>query len=143
MVSKKSTTCIVLVLLLPFLSVAQTGTHSFGVPLTGKVIDGTTKQPIHAATVALLRKDSSVAMEVISQPDGDFTLKNLPEAPCILQITVIGYQTITKTIPPGHRTVPLNMGTFRLTPAATQMQTIAVVARRPVFRTEIDKKVFN
>ncbi|HXB05913.1 MAG TPA: TonB-dependent receptor [Puia sp.] len=145
MISKKSTTYIVLVLLLPFLSVAQTGSHPSGVPLTGKVIDGTTKQPIHAATIALLRKDSSVAAEVISQPDGDFTLKNLPEAPCILQISVVGYQTVTRAIPAGHRTagVPFNTGTIRLTPFATQMQSVAVVARRPVFRTEIDKKVFN
>ncbi|HLZ88149.1 MAG TPA: outer membrane beta-barrel family protein, partial [Puia sp.] len=75
----------------------------------------------------------------------DFTLKNLPEGPCILQISVVGYQTVTRMIPAGHRTagVPFNTGTIRLTPAATQMQVVAVVARRPAFRTEIDKKVFN
>ena len=123
------------ILLLPFFSIAQT--------LTGKVVDATTKQPIHAATVSILRKDSSVLASVISQSGGDFTMKSLPATSCILQITVVGYQTITKTIPAGHRAAPTSLGVLRLTPAAVQMQTVAVVARRPVFRTEVDKKVFN
>ena len=130
---------------LPFFSVAQTHPQSAGAQLTGKVIDGQTKQPIHAATVALLRKDSSVAAEVISKTDGEFALKGLPESSAILQISVIGYQTITRVIPAGHRTpgVPVVIGAIKLTPAATQMQAVAVVARRPVFRTEVDKKVFD
>jgi outer membrane receptor protein involved in Fe transport len=130
---------------LPFFSVAQTHPQPAGVQLTGKVIDGQTKQPIHAATVALLRKDSSIASEVISKPDGEFSMKGLPESSCILQISVVGYQTVTRTIPAGHRTagVPLNLGILRLTPAAAQMQAVSVVARKPVFRTEVDKKVFD
>jgi len=131
--------------LLPFFSVAQTHPQPAGAQLTGKVIDGQTKQPIHAASVALLRKDSSIAAEVISKSDGEFALKGLPESSAILQISVVGYETITRIIPAGHRTpgVPVVIGTIRLTPAATQMQTVAVVARRPVFRTEVDKKIFD
>lgn len=131
--------------LFPFVSIAQTHPHPAGVILTGKVIDGQTKQPIHAATVALLRRDSSIAAQVISQPDGSFTVKDLPDAPIILQISVVGYQPFTKLIPGAHRIAgtPVNTGTILLTPAAAQMQAVAVVARRPAFRTEIDKKVFN
>jgi outer membrane receptor protein involved in Fe transport len=130
---------------LPFFSVAQTHPQPAPPQLTGKVIDGQTKQPIHAATVALLRKDSTVAAEVISKPDGEFALRGLSESSAILQISVVGYQTITRNIPAGHRTpgAPVNFGILRLTPAAAQMQAIAVVARRPVFRTEVDKKVFD
>ncbi|GGA88248.1 outer membrane beta-barrel family protein [Puia dinghuensis] len=135
-----------LLIFFPFFAVAQVRPqqHSLST-LTGKVIDGDTKQPIQSATIVLLRKDSSVAAQVISQPDGDFTLKNLPEDPYILQITVVGYQPIYRPIPGGHRTAgtPLNTGTIRLKPVAAQMQEVAVVAQRPVFRTEIDKKVFN
>jgi hypothetical protein len=130
---------------LPFFVVAQSRPQPAAPQLTGKVIDGQTKQPIHAATISILRKDSSVATSVISRSDGDFALKGLPETSCILQISVVGYQTVTRVIPAGHRTpgVPLSTGTIRLTPAATQMQAVAVVARRPVFRTEVDKKVFD
>src|SRR5579871_4810750 len=134
-----------LTILLPILAVAQTKPHATGAALTGKIIDGDSKQPIHAATVALLRKDSTVAAEVISQPNGEFSLRNLPETPSILQISVVGYQPFTKAIAGGHRSpgVPVNIGVIKLTPQAAQMQTVAVVARRPAFRTEIDKKTFD
>lgn len=129
----------------PLISVAQTHPQPTGAQLTGTVIDGQTKQPIHAATVALLRKDSSVAAEVISKADGEFAVKGLSESSAILQISVVGYKTVTRIIPAGHRTpgVPLSLGILRLSPEARQMQAVAVVARRPVFKTEIDKKVFN
>ncbi len=135
----------ILLFLFPFIAVAQSKPIGGGSLLTGKVIDGESKLPIHAATIALLRKDSSVAAQVISKPDGDFTLNNLPEAPSILRISVIGYQPFTRSIPAGHRTVgiPLNTGTIRLTPVAIQMQTAVVVGQRQVFRTEVDKKIFN
>src|ERR1700733_15043248 len=143
--NSKTLHSIVLMLVLPILSIAQPKPHSAAPALTGKVIDGDTKQPIHAATIVLLRKDSTIAAEVISQPDGDFTLKNLPEAPCILQISVVGYQPFYRPIAGGHRVtgVPLNTGTIRLIPFAAQIQTVTVVANRPAFRTEIDKKIFN
>ena len=134
-----------LLLLLPLITLAQTKPHPGTPTLTGKVIDGETKQPIHAATVILLRKDSSVAAQVISQPDGSFTLKNLPDGPATLKITVVGYQAFARAVAGAHRTAgtALNTGTIALKPAAAQMQTVMVVVQRPVMRTEIDKKVFN
>ena len=65
-----------LLFLLPFFAVAQLKPHPGSTILSGKIIDGKTKQPIPTATVTLLRKDSSVAARVISQADGDFTLRN-------------------------------------------------------------------
>jgi len=133
----------ILLFFLPIMAEAQqTKPHSGGATLTGKVIDGDTKQPIHAATVEVLRKDSSVAAEVISQTDGSFTLKNLPSALVTVKISVVGYKTFTRTIGVVNG-APQNAGTVKLSPVATQMQEVAVVARRPVFRTEVDKKVFD
>jgi iron complex outermembrane receptor protein len=135
-----------LLFLFPFFAVAQTKPlHPGSATLSGKVVDGQTKQPIHAATVILMHKDSSVASEVISQPDGEFTLKNLPEDPTILEISVVGYQPFYRNMPGGHRTgsAPISAGTIRLSSVTAQLETATVVAQRPVFRNEIDKKVFN
>jgi iron complex outermembrane recepter protein len=133
-----------LLFFLPIIAGAQTKSpaHPAGPILTGTIIDGETKQPIHAATVVLKRKDSTVAAEVISQPDGDFTLKNLPEAPCVLEITIVGYKPFFRTVT-GHGGAPVSTGIIKLTPVATQMQEVAVVAHRPIFKTEVDKKVFD
>src|SRR5882757_1407487 len=121
----------------PFYSIAQNKAS-----LTGKVIDGQTKQPIHAATVLLLHKDSTVAAEVMSRPDGSFTLNGLPEAVSKLQISVVGYQPFSQTIPGGHRTagVPVSMGVIQLKAMPVQMQTVTVVGNRSLLKTEIDKK---
>jgi len=134
-----------LLLLFPFTGIAQNKPGPINPILQGKIIDGQTRQPIPSATIIVLHKDSSVATQTISQADGDFTLKNMPEDPYILEISVVGYQTFSKTVPGGHRVAgaPLNTGTIRLTPVAAQMQTAVVTASRPVFRNEIDKKVFN
>ena len=102
------------------------------------------KQPIPSATITILRKDSTVAAQTISKPDGSFTLTNLPEDPYILSISVIGYQPFSRNIPGGHHTgVPFNTGAIHLTAAAAQMQAVVVVRSRPVFRTEVDKKIFS
>jgi len=113
-----------------------------GSVLTGKVTDG--KQPIPSATITILRKDSTVAARTMSKPDGSFMLSNLPEDPYILSISVVGYQPFSRNIPAGqHPGTPFNAGAIRLSTAASQMQAVTVVRSRPVFRTEIDKKVFN
>ena len=136
-----------LLLLFPFFAVAQTQTNPQPGPstLSGKIIDGQTKQPIPSATITLLRKDSSVAAHVISAPDGDFTLKNLPESPTILEVSVVGYEPVYRQIAGGHHPPggTMSTGTIRLTSTAAQMTTAVVVAQRPIFKTEIDKKVFN
>jgi iron complex outermembrane receptor protein len=116
--------------------------HPGGAILTGKVTDG--KQPIPSATITILRKDSTVAARTISKPDGSFTLSNLPEDPYILSISVVGYQPFSRNIPADHHSgVPFNAGAIHLNATASQLQTAVVVGSRPVFRTEVDKKVFN
>jgi iron complex outermembrane recepter protein len=129
----------------PLITFAQVR-HSSAPPvtpsITGKVTDG--KQPISSATVTVLRRDSTVAARTMSKPDGSFTLSNLPEDPYILSISVIGYQPFSRSIPAGdHPVAPYNAGAIRLTATAAQMATVTVVGSRPVFRTEIDKKVFS
>jgi iron complex outermembrane receptor protein len=133
-------------LIIPSFAVAQTKPlHPGSTTLSGKVIDGQTKEPIHAATVILMHKDSSVASEVISQPDGEFTLKNLPEDPSILEISVVGYAPYFRNLTGGRKPdgTPVSTGTIRLMAVTAQLQTATVVAQRPVFKNEIDKKVFN
>ena len=116
--------------------------HPRGTIVTGKVTDG--KLPIQSATITILRKDSTIAAQTISRSDGSFIVSNLPEDPYILSISVVGYQPFSRNIPAGHHPgAAFNAGAIRLTATASQMQAAMVVRSRPVFRTEVDKKVFN
>jgi len=135
----------------PLLSIAQTRSHSAGISasqrgssaLTGKVSDG--KQAVGYATVTLMRKDSSVIRQIVSNSDGSFTLSNLPDASYILTISAVGFKTASRVIPPGHHpaAAPYSIGTIRLSADSRQLEVATVVRARPPFRTEVDKKVFN
>ncbi|MBS1605640.1 MAG: TonB-dependent receptor [Bacteroidetes bacterium] len=131
---------LILYLFLPLFGLAQNK-----VGLTGKIVDGQTRQPIHAATITLLHKDSSSAEQVISRPDGTFIVAGIPSSAVSIRVSVVGYQPFVQAIPAGQRAAgaTVNMGTIRLKIASAQMQTVTVVATRNPLRTEIDRRVFN
>ena len=126
----------------PFLALAQTGgSHS---SLSGKVVDASTSRPVHAATVSLLRKDSSLLAGTASLADGSFVIETpaKAEGPLLLRISAIGYLAYITEIPAGHKSGS-NPGIIRLKPEASQLQTVVVIGEKSAFKTEIDKKVFN
>ena len=131
---------LVLILSLPLFALAQ---NKGG--LTGKIVDGQTRQPIHAATITLLHKDSTSAGQLISRPDGTFTLGSIPATAEAIRVSVVGYQPFVQAIPAGQRTAgaTVNMGTIRMKLAEAKLQTVTVVATRNPLRTEIDRRVFN
>jgi iron complex outermembrane receptor protein len=131
--------------LCPLFAIAQNRSHTEESILTGKVIDGETRQPIPSATIILLHQDSSVVTETISHPDGGFALRELPEDLYILRISAVGYRSFSRTIDGSRHEggTPFNAGTLRLTPLPAQMQSVTVVGARSAFKTEIDKKIFN
>jgi iron complex outermembrane receptor protein len=133
-------TTLFLLFFLPFFGLAQSRET-----LTGKIVDGQTRQPIHAATVTLLRSDSSNAAQTITRPDGTFTISNAPASIVSVRVSMVGYQSFVQAIPGGQRAAgaPVNIGTIRLKMASAQMQTVTVVASRNPLRTEIDRRVFN
>jgi len=131
---------LVLIFFLPLFALAQNRAA-----LTGKIVDAQTKQPIHAATITLLHKDSSSAGQLISRPDGTFLLGNIPATAESIRVSVVGYQPFVQAIPAGQRAAgaTVNMGTIRLKVAEARLQTVTVVASRNPLRTEIDRRVFN
>lgn len=135
----------ILFFLFPLFAAAQTRPHASGPSiLSGKIIDSKTKQPIPTATVALLRRDSSVVAQVISREDGGFRLRDESQSPMILEVSVVGYDPVYRQIPARHPAgMPVNVGTIRLASVVSQMASAVVVAQRPIFKSEIDKKVFN
>jgi iron complex outermembrane recepter protein len=134
-----------LLFLCPMFAVAQIRSHPDESTLTGKIIDGETRQPVPSATIVLLRQDSTVVSEVISRADGGFSLKDLPEDLYILRVSAVGYQSISKSFDGSRHEggAPFNAGTIRLKPVPKQMQAVTVVGTRNVLKTEIDKKIFD
>ncbi|WP_343702848.1 TonB-dependent receptor [Chitinophaga sp.] len=110
----------------------------------GKLVDGQTKKGVEYASVALLRqKDSSVVTGMLSKPNGDFNLENLPFGPFLLRINFMGYNTIYKKVSVTPQAMSQDLGNIRMEPNAKALAEVEVTGQRSAFQMNIDKKVFN
>ena len=76
-------------LLFLFISVA-----SFAGTIKGKVLDSKTGEPITGAVVTIAKTN----YKTVSGLDGSFVFKNLPDGDYTISITMISYESKTKTI---------------------------------------------
>ncbi|WP_119079870.1 outer membrane beta-barrel family protein [Chitinophaga alhagiae] len=110
----------------------------------GKLVDAQTKKGVEYASVALLRqKDSSVVTGMLSKPNGDFNLENLPFGPFLLRINFMGYNTIYKKVTVAPQSVSQDLGNIRMEANAKALAEVEVTGQRSAFQMNIDKKVFN
>ncbi|MBN2214371.1 MAG: TonB-dependent receptor [Bacteroidales bacterium] len=113
--------------------------------ITGKVRDLVSEKFVEYATIAVFsQRDSSLAGGTISQPDGSFTVNNLPYGMLYLEASFVGYKKtrITKILlAPQKKTVDL--GVITIEPSATSLEAVEVVAERPQIEYKIDKKVIT
>lgn len=133
----------------------------------GKIIDSITNKPIEAASVQLIqnkldtvtkkRKDVVVG-GMLTTKKGEFSLENLAVmATYKLKISAIGYSTLERKVSfelnmAGMRTgdmsgmlnaVDKDLGNFKLTIDAQQLENVTVVSNKPLLTMNIDRKVFN
>lgn len=83
----------ILILLLVYTSVAA-GTTTGTRQITGKITDKATGLPIAGATVSI----PDLKIGTSTDANGDFTLKQLPRGEYLLQVTAIGYASVTRII---------------------------------------------
>ena len=113
--------------------------------LTGRVVDGSTKQPLEFATVTLYRaKDSSIVTGAATDAKGGFAVADIPAGMYRAKIEFIGYKPTWRDkllfTPANPRT---DLGDLTLASAAETLDAVTVTAEKAVFQNSIDKKVFN
>lgn len=95
----------------------------------GKVVD-TTSAPVGYATVAVISEsDSTTLRGCIAKEDGTFSLEAAQNIEYLLQISFLGYRTVTL------RSFPADLGTIVLEPKDTVLDEVVVEGRIPVYRT--------
>lgn len=110
----------------------------------GKLVDAQTRQSIEYASVALLRqKDSGVVTGMLSKPNGDFSLEQLPFGQFILRINFMGYKTIFRKVSVTPQAMSQDLGNIRLEANTEVLSEVQVTGQRTAFQMSIDKKVFN
>ena len=75
------------------LSAQSTGT------VTGRVVEGTTQEPLAGVTVSVLAGGAdAAARQAVTSPEGRFTINGVPAGSQTLRATRIGYGTVTRQV---------------------------------------------
>lgn len=112
--------------------------------LYGKLLDAQTGKPIEYASVAVLKqKDSSLVTGMLTKPNGDFSLENLPFGPLLVRINFMGYTTLFKKVTLTPQGMEQDLGNIKIQPNTKMLQSVEVTGQKSAFAMGIDKKVFN
>lgn len=112
--------------------------------IQGSVSDATTGNAIEFATVSLhLLKDSSLITGTISDQEGQFILKNIPEGEFYIKIGFIGYDDTTHSVVISSEQPMLVLDPLQLQASLTYLTEAEVTAEKNVVETHIDKRVYN
>ncbi|EAQ99839.1 outer membrane beta-barrel family protein [Maribacter sp. HTCC2170] len=110
----------------------------------GKVIDASLKEPVaYAAIVIKSQLDGANLTGGITQEDGSFEIRDLPEGDLILEVQFIGYKTHTQSLSISKRKKKIDLGTISITEESEQLEGVEVVAERTTIEQKIDRKVIN
>ena len=133
----------ILLLIAMFFSNSVSGNVSGTV--TGKVIDQSTSEPLEFVSLALYSShDKSLVTGTISESDGGFTLKGVPQGDYFMEFTFIGYEKKLVEdiiINPGKTFIELN--DIILPRSLHQLDEVEVVADELAMEYKIDRKVIN
>ena len=114
------------------------------VTVKGRVIDEN-KMPFGFVNVILrgTEADNSGPYGSATDDNGYFSVSDVPAGEYTLEISFIGYQTITKKITIAAAQSVYTAGTFTLREDSQMLDAVEVVGQASQMRFEIDKKVFD
>ena len=108
-------------------------------PVTGKVVDFGTKQPIDFANVSIMDGENLVT-GAITDTKGEFTIE-VEDGKYLLVVSFMGYIEQRKEITVAGK--PLNVGRIALKEDSQVLSEVEVVGQGSSMHFELDKKVFT
>lgn len=114
-------------------------------PVTGQVLDASTKAPIEYASIAIYSlTDSLLVTGIVNDMDGRFNVKNLNPGSYYIQINFIGFekaQIPNFTLSRGSK--DLDLGVIHIRETNAIIGEVVVTAERSRVEYKIDKRVVN
>ncbi len=111
--------------------------------ISGKVIDNITKEALPYVTVIIKDTAKKNITGGITDNNGMFKIKNIPEGNSIVEIQYIGYKTFSKPISITRKNKKINLGIIALSEDATNLDEIVVRAETSTVVQKVDRKVIN
>ncbi len=112
--------------------------------IVGRVVDGSTKQPVDYATVAVKSlTDSATVVGGLTAEGGKFNVDKLQPGKYEVSITFLGYQTLSKTVEITEKQKQLDLGEIKISPDEKTLEAVQVTADKQQMMMGIDRKVFD
>lgn len=109
----------------------------------GKVLDKQTDESMQFVNVAVMNSAGKVVKGAITDATGQFNIGGLADGKYTLQVTFVGYKTLTRQfeLTPQHRREHYNL--LYLGEDATMLKEVQVTGQRSQMKLEVDRKVFS
>ena len=109
--------------------------------ISGTVIEKDTREEVIQATVSLLKTDSTLVTNAVTNSTGHFSLTAPSDASYIVRITYVGFKTFTKRVTVQGK--PIAMGTIEITPDAIMLKGATVTAHLAKVQSKGDTLIYN
>ena len=114
------------------------------VAVSGRVLEGDTKEPAVQATVQLLHlPDSTQSAGVATNANGRFTLPRVREGRYVLKVSYVGYKDLFRKVTLEEADVNKDLGTLTLESDAVMLAEAVIVAEAPQVQVVEDTLVYN
>tara|TARA_R110000868_G_scaffold98706_2_gene271745 strand:- start:32542 stop:34992 length:2451 start_codon:yes stop_codon:yes gene_type:complete len=112
--------------------------------VSGKIIDRTLHEPVAYAAIVIKSQDGSkIITGGITEDDGSFEIKNIPEGTLKFEVQFIGYKTYSTQITISKENRKIDLGEVILEDETQELSGVEVVAERTTIEQKIDRKVIN
>ena len=108
----------------------------------GKVIESDSQEPVAQTTVKLLKTDSTLAAGVLTNLNGQFSVKAPKAGTFILQVTCVGFKAYTKRVSV-QADKDVALGTIALEPDAIMLKGATVTGHASKVTVKEDTFVYN
>lgn len=125
-----------------YAQIVNTQTISNGI-ISGKLADKKDVFPLPYVTVSVKDINAKNILTVISDDKGIFRLEGLPLGNLNLQFSLMGYQTLNRTITLSTTSHKADLGTVTLVQDARVLSEVSVTAEKPGISLKLGKKVFE
>ena len=111
--------------------------------VSGKVVDNSTKQALPYVNIVIKDATNKIITGSITDDDGNFIIKKIPEGETLVEIQFIGYKTETRKITISRGNTKIDLGTISLSESAAVLDEVEVIAETSTVTQKIDRKVIN
>ncbi|REH00778.1 TonB-dependent receptor domain-containing protein [Flavobacterium aquicola] len=112
--------------------------------ISGLIKDKTSKNPVPYANIVLKSaKDQKSLFGTVTNEEGRFNFTSVPSGNYSLEISTIGYKTITQKIFVGNLSNFLNLNTINIEEDSTTLSEVVVTSKTQEVSAKMDKKVFS